>query len=179
MTSLVQDMYDGVKAMIKKEKELAEQNKPKPGVSIAAGPHLKTPADISGFVEFPVGTTSLLSKYLTKETFDKYYQQKDAAGVSFEQMILSGAQNIDSGIGVYAGCTDSYYAFGDLFDKVIEDYHGHNKLDKHVSNMDFKQLKCPPFTDEEASMIVSTRIRVGRNLEDFPLGPGITKEQRD
>ena len=27
-------------------------------------------------------------------------------------------------------------------------------------------------------MIVSTRIRVGRNLAAFPLGPGVTKEQR-
>ena len=27
-------------------------------------------------------------------------------------------------------------------------------------------------------MVVSTRIRVGRNLEGFPLGPGVTKEQR-
>lgn len=28
-------------------------------------------------------------------------------------------------------------------------------------------------------MIISTRIRVGRNLADYPLGPGISKEQRD
>lgn len=28
-------------------------------------------------------------------------------------------------------------------------------------------------------MILSTRIRVGRNLADYPLGPGITKQQRD
>ena len=28
-------------------------------------------------------------------------------------------------------------------------------------------------------MIKSTRIRVGRNLADVPLGPGISKEQRD
>ena len=27
-------------------------------------------------------------------------------------------------------------------------------------------------------MIVSTRIRVGRNLADFPLGPGISNDQR-
>jgi len=27
-------------------------------------------------------------------------------------------------------------------------------------------------------MINSTRIRVGRNLADFPLGPGVSKEQR-
>jgi protein-arginine kinase len=34
------------------------------------------------------------------------------------------------------------------------------------------------FTEEDAKMIKSTRIRVGRNLADFPLGPGVTKEQR-
>lgn len=94
-------------------------------------------------------------------------------------MILSGAQNVESGIGVYAGSHDSYYTFGDLFDKVIEDYHKHGKNDKHVSNMDYTKLVCPPFPEEDAKMIVSTRIRVGRNLADFPLGPGISKEQRD
>merc|ERR1719223_16448 len=65
-----------------------------------------------------------------------------------------------------------------LFDQVILDYHGHKKEDKHVSNMDHTQLVCPPFSEEDAAMIVSTRIRVGRNLAEFPLGPGVTKEQR-
>lgn len=86
---------------------------------------------------------------------------------------------MDSGIGVYAGSMDSYYSFNYLFDKIIEAYHGHSKEDKHVSNMDYKQLNCPPFGKAEAAMVVSTRIRFGRNLEGFPLGPGITKEQRD
>jgi creatine kinase/arginine kinase len=45
--------------------------------------------------------------------------------------------------------------------------------------MDYTKLNCPPFSVEESSHIVSTRIRVGRNLADFPLGPGISKEQRD
>jgi len=116
---------------------------------------------------------------MTPEVYAKYAGKKDKAGVSFEQMILSGSQNVDSGIGCYAGSHDSYSTFCDLFDKVIEDYHKHSKEAKHVSNMDYTQLVCPPFTEEEASMIVSTRIRVGRNLADFPLGPGISKEQRD
>lgn len=42
--------------------------------------------------------------------------------------------------------------------------------------MDYTKLDCPPFTAEESALIVSTRIRVGRNLADFPLGPGISKE---
>jgi creatine kinase/arginine kinase len=45
--------------------------------------------------------------------------------------------------------------------------------------MDYTKLKCPPFPKDEADMIMSTRIRVGRNLADFPLGPGITDEQRN
>jgi protein-arginine kinase len=28
-------------------------------------------------------------------------------------------------------------------------------------------------------MIISTRVRVGRNLDGLPLGPGLTKEQRN
>jgi protein-arginine kinase len=34
------------------------------------------------------------------------------------------------------------------------------------------------FAEEDAAMVNSTRIRVGRNLADFPLGPGVSKEQR-
>ena len=51
-------------------------------------------------------------------------------------MILSGCQNIDSGIGIYAGSHDTYTTFAEVFDDVILDYHGHKTTDKHVSNMD-------------------------------------------
>lgn len=45
--------------------------------------------------------------------------------------------------------------------------------------MNYKRLDCPPLPPDEAAMIKSTRIRVGRNLAAYPLGPGISKEQRD
>ena len=44
--------------------------------------------------------------------------------------------------------------------------------------MDYSKLNTPPLQAEEAAMIKSTRIRVGRNLADYPLGPGVTKDQR-
>jgi len=93
--------------------------------------------------------------------------------------VFSGCQNVDSGIGVYAGSPDSYVAFSDFFDRIVQEYHSHSPTDKHVSNMDASSLQCPPFRAEEAALIKSTRIRVGRNLADYPLGPGITNEQRD
>ena len=137
------------------------------------------PEQITGPPVWPAGTKSLVSKYVTPELFNKFQGKKDKAGVSFEQMILSGCQNIDSGIGIYAGSHDSYTTFGEVFGQVVLDYHGHKKEDKHISAMDHTKLNCPPFSPEDAAMIVSTRIRVGRNLAEFPLGPGISKEQRD
>ena len=89
---------------------------------------------------------------------------------------MSGTQNVDSGIGVYAGSHDSYHAFAVFFDKIIEDYHGHKETDKHVSDMDYTKLNAPPFDKKQSDLIKSTRIRVGRNLADYPLGPGLTKE---
>ena len=89
-------MYDGVKAMIAEEKKLAAADgagaasSSPAGKEVEAGSHLKKIEDITGFVKFPAGTKSLLSKYMTKEVFDKYHGKKDKAGVSFEQMVLSG-----------------------------------------------------------------------------------------
>ena len=109
----------------------------------------------------------------------EYHDKKDASGVSFKMCVFSGCQNTDSGIGCYAGSADSYTAFSDFFDKIVQDYHSHAPTASHVSNMEADQLQCPPFTEEEAALVKSTRIRVGRNLAEFALGPGITNEQRD
>jgi hypothetical protein len=87
-------MYDGVKEMIKREKELAPKASapaakaapakasPAPvaasapaklGANVKAGPHLKKQEDITGCVDFPAGTKSLLCKYLTKDVMTKYF----------------------------------------------------------------------------------------------------------
>jgi hypothetical protein len=140
---------------------------------------LKTHNDLYGFPVFPPGTKSLLSKYLTRDVWNTLKNVKDSHGFTFREAIFSGCKNTDSGIGVYAGSHDSYKAFADLFGKIIEDYHGHKKSDVHHSDMDYHKLDTPPFEPREAKLIKSTRIRVGRNLADYPLGPGITKEQRN
>ena len=44
--------------------------------------------------------------------------------------------------------------------------------------MDYTKLDCPDFPEDEDEMINSTRIRVARNLAAYPLGPGISKQQR-
>jgi protein-arginine kinase len=44
--------------------------------------------------------------------------------------------------------------------------------------MDFKKLDCPKFPADEDKMINSTRIRVGRNLAEYPLGTAVSREGR-
>lgn len=123
-------------------------------------------------------TNSSLKRNLTEEIWNEYKDQKDKYGVSFKTCIFSGCKNLDSGIGLYAGSHDSYQCFHKLFDKVILDYHKHDLDAKHVSDMDATTLQNADFPEEDAKMIISTRIRVGRNLDGYPLGPGVTKQQR-
>ena len=144
----------------------------------AVGTHLAKPEDIVDFPTFPEGTKSLLSKHLSRQIWNQLKDKKDKYGFTFREAIFSGAKNTDSGIGCYAGSHDSYKTFAPFFDKIVEDYHKHGKDAKHVSNMNAKELQAPPLEGEDAAMIVSTRIRVGRNLADFPLGPALSKAQR-
>jgi len=142
------------------------------------GAHLKDPEDIKGYPYFPSGTKSALCRNLTKDVWDKLHDKKDKFGFSFKQAIFSGAKWTNSGIGVYAGSHQGYYDFAPLFDKIILEYHGHGKNDKHISDMDYRKLNCPDFPADEDAMINSTRIRVGRNLADYPLGTAVTRQQR-
>lgn len=89
----------------------------------ACGPWLKDAEELVDFPTFPKEANSALSRNLTKEIWEELKDKKDEHNVSFKTCILSGAKNIDSGIGVYAGSHNSYTAFSSLFDKIIEEYH--------------------------------------------------------
>merc|ERR1719326_1055500 len=45
--------------------------------------------------------------------------------------------------------------------------------------MNAEGLNNAEFSEEDAAMVNSTRIRVGRNLKGYPLGPGVSREQRN
>jgi creatine kinase/arginine kinase len=127
---------------------------------------------------FEESTTSQCKKCLTKEIWEEYKDQSCAQGVTFKTCVFSGIANQDSGIGVYAGSHDAYTKFNKLFDQVVTNYHNHPPDAKHVSDMNAEGLENADFTEEQSAMVNSTRIRVGRNLADYPLGPGVSKAQR-
>ncbi len=129
------------------------------------------------YPNLPKDCTSMLCKYLSPEVFEELKDKKTSNGFTLEQVINSGIKNIDSGIGVYAGDKESYTVFEKLFDPIIEDYHGFGKSDAHKSNLDSDDLNAPN-PDKKGEFILSTRIRVGRNVDNMPLGPALSQEQR-
>jgi len=134
--------------------------------------------DQQSFPVFNQSCTSLLSRHLTEQLFEQLKSQVTANGFTLAQAINSGVVNQDSGVGVYAGDAESYHLFSPLFDPIIADYHGFSKTDRHHSDLNLNQLTAPN-PDPDGRFILSTRIRVGRNIEGLPLGPAITKAQRN
>ena len=130
------------------------------------------------FPSFPKSCKSQLCKHLTPEIYQALQDRSTANGFTIDDVIRSGVENIDSGIGVYAGDLESYTLFRELFDPIIEEYHGFTATDSHQSDLDPSHLNAPN-PDPQGEYILSTRIRVGRNIADLPLGPAITKAQRN
>ena len=65
---------------------------------------------------------------------------------------VTGMENLDSGVGVYAPDAESYSAFADLFDPIICDYHtGFQPGDKHPAR-DFGDIETLGNLDPEVIM---------------------------
>lgn len=144
---------------------------------VLTGAHLNDPEDVQYLPYFPTGSKMLLARCLTKETWKALKNERDSHGFSFRQAIFSGCKFINSGVGVYAGSHDSYYTFSKLFDPIIEIYHQHPPQAKHTIGMDPNKLNCPPLPASYQPYILSTRIRVARNLSSMPLGACVSRQQ--
>ena len=74
---------------------------------------------------------SLLKKHLTQNVLDDLKNKKTSTfNSTMRDVIQSGVENLDSGIGVYAPDAEAYVVFAALFDPIIEEYHGGFSKDK-------------------------------------------------
>nr|QTQ94650.1 arginine kinase [Callinectes bellicosus] len=132
-----------------------------------------------GFKKLEAATDckSLLKKYLTKSVFDQLKGKKTSLGATLLDVIQSGVENLDSGVGVYAPDAEAYTLFAPLFDPIIEDYHkGFKQTDKHP-NKDFGDVNQFVNVDPDGKFVISTRVRCGRSMEGYPFNPCLTEAQ--
>merc|ERR1711973_391605 len=107
-------------------------------------------------------TGSLVAKHVTKEKWDKLSAHKTStSGFTLGQAIACAVEFDDQNCGIYAGDWDSYKDFADVFDPIIQEYHGIAPDATHTSGMDVSKIKG---NIDPTAPVHSTRIRVGRSI---------------
>jgi arginine kinase len=124
---------------------------------------------------FPDNSHSLIKKHLSKTIYERLKKKKTSSGYTIDQAIKSGILNPDSEIGIYAGDAETYNTFSEILDLIIADYHAYQPHNWHVSDISIPSL---PILDIRNKYIVSTRIRVARNLDGFPFTTSISANER-
>lgn len=99
------------------------------------------------------------------------------------KIIKSGTDNADSSMGCYAMRPSDYDKYRPFFRKVLAEYHRVSEDAVHRTDWDLKNVKDVPANGvldlkEIGCPPLSLRIRVGRNLEAFPLPGGLSKSQQ-
>merc|ERR1712154_314842 len=119
---------------------------------------------------------SLVAKYVTEPVWNKLSKVvTETSGFTLAKAIACAVEFDNQHCGIYAGDWDSYKVFADVFDPIIQDYHGISADSEHTSDMDVTKIKG---NIDGTAPVHSTRIRVGRSIDGFGLSPGITKDQR-
>ena len=119
---------------------------------------------------------SLVAKHVTPEKWEKLSGHvTNNSQFTLAKSIACAVEFDDQHCGIYAGDWDSYKDFAEVFDPIIQEYHGISADSTHTSDIESSKINGGISAD---APVKSTRIRVGRNLKGFGLSPGITKEHR-
>ncbi len=124
---------------------------------------------------FPEASCSLVARFLTPAMFDRLSGCKTATGFTLARAIQSGQKNHDSSIGIYAGDAESYTLFREIFDPVITTYHQITGSVRHFGNLEPLDLSD---LDPDKDFILSSRVRVARNLAAHAFTPHIRRQDR-
>merc|ERR1712228_486296 len=107
-------------------------------------------------------THSLVAKYVTQPIWEKLSRAvTKTSGFSLSQAIACAVQFDNQHCGIYAGDWDSYKVFADVFDPIIQEYHGISPDSVHTSDMDVGKIKG---NIDPTAPVHSTRIRGGRSI---------------
>ncbi|KAI3381316.1 hypothetical protein SNEBB_005506 [Seison nebaliae] len=127
------------------------------------------------------GKISLVQKHLEKpglNCWELLQKETKSYGSNIRDCCISALKHPDSGVGLYAPDVECYDTFKEIFYPVISDYH---KVDANtlVAKNDLGDpSKLVDLNGKLANGVVSTRVRVGRSIEGFPLAPKLTREKR-
>merc|ERR1712123_238474 len=86
-------------------------------------------------------THSLVAKHVTKERWDKVKDiETKTCGFTLAKACACAIEFDNQHCGIYAGDWDSYKDFSEVFDAIIQEYHGITADAKHTSDMDASKI---------------------------------------
>jgi protein-arginine kinase len=109
---------------------------------------------------------SLLTRYLDDALKAELSTRVTPGGVRLEDVIRSGLCHADSTVGVYAPDAESYTVFHELFDPILQNFQA-------LARALAQDLACL-----HPAAVVSTRIRVARNLAGHAFTAGMSRLER-
>ena len=112
----------------------------------------------------PETSTSLVKQHLTRDLVKTLEQKTTDTDFTLAKAVQSAIENPDSAIGIYAGDPQSYTTFAPLLDPIIRDYHCTSKQITQNHNLKPVLLQDP---DPDKQFILSTRVRVARNIRGY------------
>jgi creatine kinase len=120
---------------------------------------------------------NIMSRCLNREIYAKLRHKQTSQGFTLDQAIQTGVDN--SGVLSFSGCIagdeETYTAFAELFDKIIEIQHKFKPNQKHKT--DFKSTTLDNSTFDQ-NYVLSVRMRTIRNIRGFSLPPFISRGER-
>ena len=123
---------------------------------------------------------ALAKRYLTPTIYNHLADLKTPAGFTLDAALASGTTHADSSIGIYAGDIHSYSVFKKIMIPIIRDYHHIEGEIHHPGKVAPDTLAKTRFSnpDPDNKYILSTRIRLARNLGDLPFPPHMSQKDR-
>ena len=97
--------------------------------------------------------------------------------IDFNFVFASGDKNPDSKIGCYMPSAKAYEVFRPMVNNIAMSYHKHKINGEQKSNFDVSHLQSRN-PDPKGEYIVSSRVRVARNIARYPFPSSISKSQR-
>lgn len=129
---------------------------------------------------FSFDHTSVLSKILTTDMFERYKSLRTSKGYSFSNAIQAGVVSPHLTVGITAGDEECFKLYPDLYYGVIKNVTGFDAKEQiQVKDTDATKLK---FSSELHSkfkhFVKSVRVRAVRNFGNFSFPPGTDNADR-
>jgi len=122
-----------------------------------------------------------MAKVMTPELYKKMRARQTKSGYTIDDVIQTGIDNpghpFIMTVGCVAGDEDSYEAFAEFFDAIIEARHGgYKKTDMHSTDLSADGLVMDAPFDPE--YVFSVRVRTGRSIRGYALPPWCSRAER-